>query len=270
MNNFRYRVLILLLLFIVVLNSFEYIEFSPTRTEHLSTSCMHKTLLKTFHHSITILLSCEYYQCLILSQLFNHVSLLLLNAWGHSMLHCNITHVTLHILHCYITHVTSLHYTCYIVTLHMLHCWLAAVILQEDGEDQEPVEGEIAGFNFTRLSQRFPELKKELKSYKALLSESSNELKPLKVWQMQGNVPVYIVTLFSDITLGWFRMCCKSGMGCTTVPYPSAPRLPAHAITFASLNSSWLLNYMLMLQVNWWRLHWPSAATCSQFAVWAL
>ena len=69
----------------------------------------------------------------------------------------------------------------------MLHCWLAAVILQEDGDDQEPVEGEIAGFNFTRLSQRFPELKKELKSYKALLSESSNELKPLKVWQMQGN-----------------------------------------------------------------------------------
>ena len=50
------------------------------------------------------------------------------------------------------------------------------------------MEGEIAGFNFTRLSQRFPELKKELKSYKALLSESSNELKPLKVWQMQGNV----------------------------------------------------------------------------------
>ena len=82
----------------------------------------------------------------------------------------------------------------------MLHCWLAAVILQEDGDDQEPVEGEIAGFNFTRLSQRFPELKKELKSYKALLSESSNELKPLKVWQMQGNV--YIVSLLIGI-IGW-------------------------------------------------------------------
>ena len=216
MNNFR-------LLFIVVSNSFEYIEFSPTRTEHLSTPCMHKTLLKTFHHSITVLLSCENYQCLILSELFNHVSLLLLKAWGHSMLHFYITPVTLlhcsivtlRILHNYITHVTLLHYICYIVTcsivtlrilhryithvtllhyayyiviLHMLHCWLAAVILQEDGDDQEPVEGEIAGFNFTRLSQRFPELKKELKSYKALLSESSNELKPLKVWQMQGNV----------------------------------------------------------------------------------
>ena len=97
------------------------------------------------------------------------------------MLHC-------YMFHHYITHITSLHDTCNIVTLHMLHCGLAAGILQEDGDDQEPVEGEIAGFNFTRLSQRFPELKKELKSYKALLSESSNELKPLKVWQMQGNV----------------------------------------------------------------------------------
>ena len=140
MNNFRYRVLILSLLFIVVWNSFEYIEFSPTRSEHLSTPCMHKTLLKTFHHSITILWSCEYYQCLILSELFNHVSLLLLKAWGHSMLHFYITHVTLlhcsivtiHMLNCYIA--PLLHYTCYIVTcpivtLRVLHCYITHVTM---------------------------------------------------------------------------------------------------------------------------------------------
>lgn len=58
--------------------------------------------------------------------------------------------------------------------------------LQEDDSNQEPLEGEISGFNFTRLGVRFPELKKELQAYKNALSESSNELKALKVWQMQG------------------------------------------------------------------------------------
>ena len=46
----------------------------------------------------------------------------------------------------------------------------------------------MSGFNFTRLGVRYPELKKELLAYKNALSDNSNELKPLKVWQMQGEL----------------------------------------------------------------------------------
>ncbi|KAF6038703.1 UGGT2 [Bugula neritina] len=60
-----------------------------------------------------------------------------------------------------------------------------ARLLDEDDSVDEPLDGEIGGFNFTRLGTRFPDLKKELLAFKSALSESSNELKPLKVWQMQ-------------------------------------------------------------------------------------
>jgi len=50
----------------------------------------------------------------------------------------------------------------------------------------EPVEGEVAGYNFTRLAERYPDLHKELLAFKQTLADTSNELKPLKVWQIQG------------------------------------------------------------------------------------
>ncbi|XP_067949349.1 UDP-glucose:glycoprotein glucosyltransferase 1-like [Watersipora subatra] len=56
---------------------------------------------------------------------------------------------------------------------------------KQDDSLLEPLEGAVSGFNFSRLGVRYPELRKELQAYKSALSESSNELKPLKAWQIQ-------------------------------------------------------------------------------------
>ncbi|CAB3237406.1 unnamed protein product [Arctia plantaginis] len=64
----------------------------------------------------------------------------------------------------------------------------------EDGESSAPSEEEdendpqnqIDGFNFGRLKNLFPGLRSPLEKFRRHLSESSEELAPLKVWQMQA------------------------------------------------------------------------------------
>lgn len=51
---------------------------------------------------------------------------------------------------------------------------------------QEEEEIEIEGFDFAKLKQLFPDLKKNLDKFKQHLEDSSNELAALKVWQFQA------------------------------------------------------------------------------------
>ncbi|KAI4464405.1 udp-glucose glycoprotein:glucosyltransferase [Holotrichia oblita] len=50
---------------------------------------------------------------------------------------------------------------------------------------QEDEDLEIEGFNFAKLKNLYPDVKKDLDKFKAFLEESSNEMAPLKVWQFQ-------------------------------------------------------------------------------------
>ncbi|CAG9768969.1 unnamed protein product [Ceutorhynchus assimilis] len=57
---------------------------------------------------------------------------------------------------------------------------------QDSGESsQSEEEEEIQGFDFTKLKNLFPDLKKNLDKFKQHLEDSSNELAALKVWQFQ-------------------------------------------------------------------------------------
>ncbi|KAK9738964.1 Thioredoxin-like domain [Popillia japonica] len=50
---------------------------------------------------------------------------------------------------------------------------------------QEEEDLEIEGFNFAKLKNLYPDVKKDLDKFRAFLEESSNEMAPLKVWQFQ-------------------------------------------------------------------------------------
>lgn len=56
-----------------------------------------------------------------------------------------------------------------------------------EGEQEEEEDGEVdtEGFVFSKLRQRHPDLKEQLKQLKARLAESSTELAAFKVWQLQ-------------------------------------------------------------------------------------
>ncbi|XP_045529662.1 UDP-glucose:glycoprotein glucosyltransferase [Pieris brassicae] len=53
-------------------------------------------------------------------------------------------------------------------------------------EDENDPQNQIDGFNFGRLKNLFPALRTPLERFRRHLSEMSEELEPLKVWQMQG------------------------------------------------------------------------------------
>ncbi|XP_053601537.1 UDP-glucose:glycoprotein glucosyltransferase isoform X2 [Plodia interpunctella] len=53
-------------------------------------------------------------------------------------------------------------------------------------EDENDPQNQIDGFNFARLKNLFPALRTPLERFRRHLSESSEELAPLKVWQMQA------------------------------------------------------------------------------------
>ncbi|VVC95428.1 unnamed protein product [Leptidea sinapis] len=53
-------------------------------------------------------------------------------------------------------------------------------------EDENDPQNQIDGFNFGRLKNLFPALRSPLERFRRHLSEMSEELEPLKVWQMQG------------------------------------------------------------------------------------
>ncbi|CAH2229909.1 jg24519 [Pararge aegeria aegeria] len=53
-------------------------------------------------------------------------------------------------------------------------------------EDENDPQNQIDGFNFGKLKNLFPALRTPLERFRRHLSEISEELAPLKVWQMQG------------------------------------------------------------------------------------
>ncbi|XP_075983141.1 UDP-glucose-glycoprotein glucosyltransferase [Anticarsia gemmatalis] len=53
-------------------------------------------------------------------------------------------------------------------------------------EDENDPQNQIDGFNFGRLKNLFPGLRSPLERFRRHLSESSEEIAPLKVWQMQA------------------------------------------------------------------------------------
>ncbi|XP_034841093.1 UDP-glucose:glycoprotein glucosyltransferase [Maniola hyperantus] len=53
-------------------------------------------------------------------------------------------------------------------------------------EDENDPQNQIDGFNFGKLKNLFPALRTPLERFRRHLSEMSEELAPLKVWQMQG------------------------------------------------------------------------------------
>ncbi|XP_068628440.1 UDP-glucose:glycoprotein glucosyltransferase [Battus philenor] len=53
-------------------------------------------------------------------------------------------------------------------------------------EDENDPQNQIDGFNFGKLKNLFPALRTPLERFRRHLSESSEELAPLKVWQMQA------------------------------------------------------------------------------------
>ncbi|GBP59650.1 UDP-glucose:glycoprotein glucosyltransferase [Eumeta japonica] len=53
-------------------------------------------------------------------------------------------------------------------------------------EDENDPQNQIDGFNFGRLKNLFPALRTPLERFRRHLSEASEELAPLKVWQMQA------------------------------------------------------------------------------------
>lgn len=57
---------------------------------------------------------------------------------------------------------------------------------QSEEEDENDPQNQIDGFNFGRLKNLFPGLRSPLERFRRHLSESSEELAPLKVWQMQA------------------------------------------------------------------------------------
>lgn len=57
---------------------------------------------------------------------------------------------------------------------------------QSEEDDENDPQNQIDGFNFGRLKNLFPALRTPLERFRRHLSESSEELAPLKVWQMQA------------------------------------------------------------------------------------
>ncbi|XP_030027035.2 UDP-glucose:glycoprotein glucosyltransferase [Manduca sexta] len=57
---------------------------------------------------------------------------------------------------------------------------------QSEEEDENDPQNQIDGFNFGKLKNLFPALRTPLERFRLHLSESSEELAPLKVWQMQA------------------------------------------------------------------------------------
>lgn len=55
----------------------------------------------------------------------------------------------------------------------------------QDNYEQEDEDDEIEGFNFNRLKHIYPDKKENLDKLRLHLLESSNEMAPLKVWQVQ-------------------------------------------------------------------------------------
>lgn len=54
-----------------------------------------------------------------------------------------------------------------------------------DSGEQEDEEEEIEGFNISKLKSLYPDMKENLEKFRQHLVESSSELAPLKVWQVQ-------------------------------------------------------------------------------------
>uniref|UniRef100_A0A8C3BCE6 UDP-glucose ceramide glucosyltransferase-like 1 n=1 Tax=Cairina moschata TaxID=8855 RepID=A0A8C3BCE6_CAIMO len=54
-------------------------------------------------------------------------------------------------------------------------------------DENDPID-EVQGFLFGKLRQLYPDLMEELKELRKHLVESTNEMAPLKVWQLQGNL----------------------------------------------------------------------------------
>nr|CAD7409331.1 unnamed protein product [Timema cristinae] len=54
-----------------------------------------------------------------------------------------------------------------------------------DSSDQDDDEQEVQGFNFNRLGSLYPDLKEDLEVFRQHLLDSSSDMAPLKVWQVQ-------------------------------------------------------------------------------------
>ena len=52
--------------------------------------------------------------------------------------------------------------------------------------DLDKADHVMQGFNFTKLRMDYPELKTELYAFERHLLTGSNEVKPLKAWQMRN------------------------------------------------------------------------------------
>uniref|UniRef100_A0A8C3IG87 UDP-glucose ceramide glucosyltransferase-like 1 n=1 Tax=Chrysemys picta bellii TaxID=8478 RepID=A0A8C3IG87_CHRPI len=52
-------------------------------------------------------------------------------------------------------------------------------------EEEDDEEGEVQGFLFGKLKQMYPDLKDNLKEFRKHLIESTNNLEPLKIWELQ-------------------------------------------------------------------------------------
>uniref|UniRef100_A0A671YK67 UDP-glucose ceramide glucosyltransferase-like 1 n=1 Tax=Sparus aurata TaxID=8175 RepID=A0A671YK67_SPAAU len=67
-------------------------------------------------------------------------------------------------------------------------------------QENDPVD-EVQGFLFGKLKTLYPELKEQLKELRKHLVESTNEMAPLKVWEMQGGSLLQSSLLFPQSAL---------------------------------------------------------------------
>ncbi|KAM6146019.1 LOW QUALITY PROTEIN: UDP-glucose:glycoprotein glucosyltransferase 2 [Phoenicopterus ruber ruber] len=56
---------------------------------------------------------------------------------------------------------------------------------EEEEEEEEEEESDVQGFLFGKLKQMHPDLKNNLKEFKKHLIETTNNMEPLKVWELQ-------------------------------------------------------------------------------------
>uniref|UniRef100_A0A8C8SQ49 UDP-glucose ceramide glucosyltransferase-like 1 n=1 Tax=Pelusios castaneus TaxID=367368 RepID=A0A8C8SQ49_9SAUR len=71
----------------------------------------------------------------------------------------------------------------------------------EEGDDETE---EVQGFLFGKLKQMYPDLKDNLKELRKHLIQSTNNLEPLKIWELQGIYLIYFA-IFSTFPFKHFR-----------------------------------------------------------------
>ncbi|PIO06363.1 hypothetical protein AB205_0057030 [Aquarana catesbeiana] len=71
-----------------------------------------------------------------------------------------------------------------------------AAVTNSTTSSYEGIDEDVQGFYFDKLIQMYPDLKNNLVEFRKHLIESTNEMLPLKVWELQGT----FFLIFSNIT----------------------------------------------------------------------